>query len=102
MLAPFPDSPNASWLNIDIAIEIINRMIAEQMKGLYEYCSPYKEAGVEYSNTADYQVYISKIKGFQKEMDSLYKGENLNKVLDKVEKIYAPYIKNKSTQNQYA
>jgi hypothetical protein len=106
MLAPFSDSPNKSWLNIDIAVEIINRMIAEQMKGLHDFCSPREDAGIsheEYKNDSDYQAYMIQIKNFRNEIRQLYKGENVEKTLNKVENEYAPYIKNmfNSTQ-QYA
>jgi hypothetical protein len=105
MLAPFSDSPNKSWLNIDIAVEIINRMIAEQMKGLQEFCSPYEYAGIsydEYSNDSDYQAYMSKIKDFRNEIKQLHKGENVEQTLSKVENDYAPYIKNMFNKTQYA
>jgi hypothetical protein len=103
MLAPFSDSPNKSWLNIDIAVEIINRMIAEQMKGLQAFCS--EKAGIsydEYRNDSEYQAYMSKIKDFKNEIRQLYKGENIEKTLNKVENEYAPYIKNMFNQTQYA
>lgn len=105
MLAQFSDSPNKSWLNIDIAIEIINRMIAEQMKGLHKFCSPYEYAGIsydEYRNDSEYQAYMSKINDFKNEIRQLYKGENIEKILNKVENDYAPYIKNMFNQTQYA
>ena len=105
MLAPFSDSPNKSWLNIDIAVEIINRMIAEQMKGLHEFCSPYEDAGIsydEYKNKSDYQAYMIQIKKFRHEIKQLYKGENVEQTLNKVEKVYAPYIKYRFNQKQYA
>jgi hypothetical protein len=105
MLAPFSDSPNKSWLNIDIAVEIINRMIAEQMKGLHEFCSPYEVVGIsyeEYKKYAEYQMYMSQIKGFRNEIKQLYKGENVEQTLNKVEKVYAPYIKNMLNQTLYA
>ena len=105
MLAPFSDSPNKSWLNTDIAVEIINRMIAEQMKGLHEFCSPYEVAGIsyeEYKQYSEYQVYMSQIKDFKNEIKQLYKGENVEQTLNKVEKVYAPYIKDMFNQTQYA
>ena len=105
MLAPFSDSPNKSWLNIDIAVEIINRMIAEQMKGLHEFCSPYEDAGIsydEYKNKSDYQAYMIQIKKFRHEIKQLYKGENIEETLNKVENEYAPYIKNMFNKTQYA
>lgn len=105
MLAQFSDSPNKSWLNIDVAIEIINRMIAEQMKGLHKFCSPYEYAGIsydEYRNDSECQAYISKINDFKNEIRQLYKGENIEKILNKVENDYAPYIKNMFNQTQYA
>lgn len=105
MLAPFSDSPNKSWLNVDIAVEIINRMIAEQMKGLHEFSSPYEDKGIsydEYRNDSEYQAYLSKIKDFKNEIRQLYKGENIEKILNKVENDYAPYIKNMFNKTQYA
>lgn len=105
MLAPFPDSPNASWLNIDIAVEIINRMIAEQMKGLHEYCYPLEQIVTsveEYEQDSEYQKYIVQIKKFRKEITQLYKGEDLENILDRVENDYAPYIKNRFNKTQYA
>lgn len=105
MLAPFSDSPNKSWLNIDIAVEIINRMIAEQMKGLQEFCFPYEKAGIsydEYKNDSEYQAYMCKIKDLKNEIRQLYKGENIEKTLNKVENEYAPYIKNMFNKTQYA
>ena len=105
MLAPFSDSPNKSWLNIDIAVEIINRMIAEQMKGLHEFCSPYEMAGIdyeEYNKDSQYQAFMSKIKDFRSEIKQLYKGKNIEKTLSKVENEYAPHIKNMFNNTQYA
>jgi hypothetical protein len=105
MLAPFSDSPNKSWLNIDIAVEIINRMIAEQMKDLQELYSQYEYVGIsydEYKNDSDYQAYMSQIKNFKNEIKQLYKGENRENILNKVENEYAPYIKNMFNQTQYA
>jgi hypothetical protein len=105
MLAPFLDSPNKSWLNIDIAVEIINRMIAEQMKGLHEFCSPYEVVGIsyeEYKKYSEYQAYMSQIKDFRNEIKQLYKGENIENILNKVENEYAPYIKNMFNKMQYA
>lgn len=105
MLAPFSDSPNKSWLNVDIAVEIINRMIAEQMKGLHGFCSPHEYAGIsydEYKSDSKYQAYINQIKSFRNEIKQLYKGENMENILNKVENEYAPYIKNMFNKMQYA
>ena len=76
MLAPFPDSPNASWLNVDIAVEIINRMIAEQMSGLHEYCSPREQVGMsyeEYRQDPEYQNILLKLKNLEKRLHSCIK-----------------------------
>ena len=62
-------SPNDFWLKIDIAIEVINKILAEQIKGLNELLEAYDYAGFAeddevVSSDEDYIAFKVKIKMF--------------------------------------
>ncbi len=97
-------SPNHHWLSTDIAIEIIGKMIAEQFSSLDTLIQAYENTGFEEEllTEPNYQAYKSKIKSFNQEIKQLHEGQNVQIILAKVDKEYAPYIKTKYGESQYA
>ncbi|MBC8155042.1 MAG: hypothetical protein H7Z72_19285 [Bacteroidetes bacterium] len=89
-----------SWLSSDIAIEVIGRMVAEQMSLLYALLNEYRDAGIESDdervvNDVRHQQYQQQIAVYRNEIKSIYRGENKAEIFDRVEYEYAPYIKQK-------
>ena len=89
-----------SWLSSDIAIEVIGRMVAEQMSLLYALLNEYRAVGIESDdervlNDKRYQQYKQQIALYRGEIKAIYRGERKEEIFDRVEKIYAPYIKEK-------
>lgn len=89
-----------SWLSSDIAIEVIGRMVAEQMSLLYTLLNEYRAAGIESDDErvlhdVRYQKYDKRLAELHGEIDDIYKGVNKQEIFDRVEQVYAPYIKNK-------
>ena len=87
-----------SWLSSDIAIEVIGRMVAEQMSLLYALLDEYRAAGIasEHERVVTdgrYQACEKRLSEFQNEI--IYRGENKVEIFDRVEKEYTPCIKQK-------
>lgn len=89
-----------SWLSSDIAIEVIGRMVAEEMNRLYALLNEYRAQGIESDDErvrtdSRYQQYKKRLAELHGEIDDIYAGVNKPEIFDRVEQVYAPYIKNK-------
>lgn len=82
----------------DVAIEIIGKMIAEEMAKLYKVLDEFKQAGFDEMGeaaTEATQHYRLKIREYKAEINQIYRGQNLKDIYDKVDCQYAPYLKKK-------
>lgn len=91
------------WIKDDLAIEIIGKMIAEQVQLLDEYVSAFRNAGVDEDDaivleSPEYKAYIRRIGEFKLEINQLYDGRDIEKLYKKVNEEYAPYLKEKYTR----
>lgn len=92
------------WIQDDIAIEIIGKMISEQVQLLNEWVAAFVEAGLEPNDkiiieSSEYKNYLSRISKFQSEIKEIYIGRNLEELHTKITKEYAPYLKGKYGYN---
>ena len=88
------------WIEDDVAIEIISKMIGEQVSLLNKFAGSYLEAGFEPDDAiiVDDPVYkeaMRRITEYKQEINQIYKGENLEEIHRKVDEQYAPYLKEK-------
>lgn len=95
------------WIKKDIAIEIIGKMIAEQMEQVYKLVADYREKGFGYDsqeviNDARYQQLLERIGYFKQEIDQVYDGERLEALYKKVDEEYVPHLKMISLQAEEA
>ena len=86
------------WIDDDVAIEIIGKMIAEQVRSLNQVLHAFKNVGLgrescEVRNNQDYQYHSLRIKELNAEIRQIYRGENRDKLVEKAYTEYAPYIK---------
>lgn len=93
------------WIKDDIAIEIIGKMIAEQMRQVHKLADEYERKGYSYDsqeikNDPEHQQLIMRIEEFQAEIKQIYTGEGLEELYKKVDEVYAPHIKKQYTQGK--
>ena len=86
------------WIKDDIAIEIIGKMIAEQMQQVYKLVADYERKGYshdsqEVMNDPEHQQLIMRIGEFKAEIDQIYAGKLLEELYKKVDEVYAPHLK---------
>jgi ABC-type phosphate/phosphonate transport system ATPase subunit len=91
-----------SWVEYDVALEIIGKMIAEQVEGLNKLLDLFEGLGFSINesvvvNDKDYKQYVQRIRELNAEIDKIYRDENLVELLQKVQNVYAPYLKAKFT-----
>ncbi len=94
------DAPIFPWIKDDVAIEIIGKMIAEQVAQLNNLLNDCAIAGFrstdEYVLThPDYVAYMQRIRELNEEINQIYRGDNMAAIHQRVEKTYAPYLKGK-------
>lgn len=86
------------WIEDDIAIEIIGKMIADQNRSLISVLDAFESVGLdedsqEVQNNPDYQYHSQRIIVLQNEIRQIYDGERKGELMEKVNSQYAPYIK---------
>jgi len=86
------------WIKDDIAIEIIGKMIAEQVRQLNFILDAFEQIGLdedshEVQSNEDYQYHSGRIRTLYVEVQGIYKGEDKEAILEKADKRYAPYLK---------
>lgn len=86
------------WIDDDVAIEIIGKMIADQNRLLIQVLDAYKNVGLgresaEVQSNQDYQYHSRRIKELNAEIRQIYRGEDRDKIVNKAFTEYAPYIK---------
>ena len=92
------------WIEDDIAIEIIGKMIAEQVQRLNEIVDAFEsvdmdETDPEVQQNSDYLYHSHRIQALHAEIQQLYRGENKVDILSRVNSEYAPYIKGRFKSN---
>ncbi len=85
------------WIQDDIAIEIIGKMIAEQTEQIYAVYAEYRQAGFDFnSNVAEqdsrYLEAMKRIGEFKSEIDRIYNGECVDELYEKVDREYVPHL----------
>ncbi|MBD2754228.1 hypothetical protein [Spirosoma validum] len=88
------------WIEDDIVIEIIGKMISFQMRALHHITDAYRNAGLgensqEVQANTDYKYHCQRISELQAEIQRIYNGENRSAVIEKAYNEYAPYVKGK-------
>jgi hypothetical protein len=86
------------WVEYDIAIEIIGKMVAEQTQELYKLIALFDRMGFNIHDQViihdeSYQYHIQRISELNAELKRLYSDENPAEILRKAYEVYAPYIK---------
>ncbi|TAE22257.1 MAG: hypothetical protein EAZ91_23875 [Cytophagales bacterium] len=87
-----------SWVEYDVAIAVIGKMIAEQNRLrddlVFNYSiSGFVETDEEVQFDEDYIRYTARMNELFDEIDMIYKGKNLECIFDKVKNEYAPAIR---------
>lgn len=80
-----------NWVEGDVAIKIIGKMIAEESKRLDALLAQYDAVGIYEDDV--YQAATAKLDLFHAEIDAIHAGENLEAIFMKVQQEYAPYIR---------
>ena len=85
------------WVKGDVAIEIIGKMIAEEMAVIHRLSAEYNENGVSVDDSAiqedtEYKASKAKIRQYQQEIQAVYKDADSSLVIQKATAIYAPYL----------
>ncbi len=86
------------WIDDDVAIEIIGKMIADQNRLLNQVLQAFRNVGLgresnEVQSNQDYQYHSQRIKELNAEIRQIYKGEDRDRLVEKAYSEYAPYIK---------
>lgn len=86
------------WVEGDVAIEIIGKMIAEESRRLDDLLLTYDAAGIYEDDdlvqtNEDYQSSTAKLDQFHAEIDAIHAGKDLEFIFKKVQQEYAPYIR---------
>lgn len=86
------------WIDDDVAIEIIGKMIADQNRSLNNILDAFESVGFdedskEVQTNPDYQFHNERIKSLQDEIRQIYRGEGKVELINRVNTQYAPYIK---------
>ncbi len=88
------------WIKDDVAIEIIGKMIAEQVTPLSELLEGFELSGYDLKDEEvishpDYLKYTQRISELNEEIKQIYRGDNLAEIHKKVDQVYAPYLRRK-------
>lgn len=89
-----------SWVEYDVAIAVIGKMIAEynqkRNRLLDEYdWHGFDEKDEEVQSNEDYSQLTSRILELRNEIDMIYKGQNLETLLAKIKDEYVPFLREK-------
>ena len=92
------DMQTLPWIQDDIAIEIIGKMIAEQTEQIYAVYAEYEQLDFDVnSNVAEqdsrYVEAMRRIREFKSEIDRIYTGERVDGLHEKVDREYVPHIR---------
>lgn len=92
------------WIKDDVAIEIIGKMIAEQVAPLNELMIEATNLGFDCTEDSDpyhpgYLKYTQRISELNEEINQIYRGDNLAEIHRKVDEQYAPHLKAKFSQD---
>ena len=92
------DAPIFPWIDDDVAIEIIGKMIADQNRLLNSILDAFENVGFDEDSqevqfNVDYQFHNQRIMFLQDEIRQIYRGESRAELIEKVNAQYAPYIK---------
>ena len=92
------DAPIFPWIDDDVAIEIIGKMIADQNRLLNSILDAFENVGFDedsqqVQSNVDYQFHNQRIMFLQDEIRQIYRGEGRTELIKKVNTQYAPYIK---------
>ena len=91
------------WIKDDVAIEIIGKMIGEQVAQLYQLADDFKRAGYAHDSQElltdpRYQQLMTKIGDFKNEIDQIYDGDRLDEIHRKVDEEYVPHLNEQRKQ----
>lgn len=91
------------WIKDDVAIEIIGKMIGEQVAQLYQLADDFKRAGYshdsqELMSDPQYLQLMNRIGDFKKEIDQIYDGEQVEEIYKKVDEEYVPHLNKRYAQ----
>ena len=91
------------WIKDDVAIEIIGKMIGEQVSLLSKHVAPLLETGIHPSDARIvddpmYKEYMQRIIAYKQEINQIYKGKNLEVIYRKVDEEYVPHLNEQYTQ----
>lgn len=86
------------WINDDVAIEIIGKMIAEQTEQVHKIVAEYSKKGVAHDSqevTSDcrYRETVERINDLRREIDQIYNGEGLSELYKKVDEVYVLHLR---------
>jgi hypothetical protein len=85
------------WIKDDVAIEIISKMIGEQVTQLYQLVDELKHAGFNHDSqkvVSDprYRQLMARISDLKNEIDQIYNGDRLEEIHKKVDGEYVPHL----------
>lgn len=95
-----------SWVEDDVAIEVIGKMIAVNNKlrnkllTVFDF-QGFGEADNEVQSDEKYIQYSSQIKQLRDEINMIYRGENIDQLLRKIENEYVPFLRNRYVETQH-
>lgn len=98
-----------SHIDIDVAIEIINAMIADAYIYINEVDYNLENAVVSHDNLAGsehqnshYENKLQEVAQYRSEINQIYDSVNISNLLLKVETEYAPFLKQKHNKREKA
>ena len=91
------------WIKDDVAIEIIGKMIGEQVAQLYQLADDFKRDGYSHDSQEllsdpRYQQLMARIGDFKNEIDQIYDGDRLGEIHRKVDEEYVPHLNKRYAQ----
>lgn len=91
------------WIKDDIAIEIIGKMIAEQVEQVYQLVDTFEQAGFSHDSQEvvsdpHYLQLMARIGDFKAEIDQIYDGHQVEEIHKKVDEEYVPHLNRRREQ----
>ena len=88
------------WVESDVAIEIIGKMIAEESRRLDDLLVAYENSYIDeddelVQNDETYRESIAKLDAFNREIESIHSGVDLETIFERVHLVYAPHIRDR-------
>jgi hypothetical protein len=89
-----------SWVEYDVAIAVIGKMIAEYNQRRNSLLDEYDHAGFderdeEVQSDKNYIQLTNRILELRNEINMIYKGQNLETLLAKIKNEYGPFLREK-------